>query len=545
MSILRFYLGEKGDSGTNGIDGLSSADVNGFDIEQPLLDSFLDNQLSKNAMIASDRLDPVSFVDRYGRNTWTKKAESTNYVTHSQDFSGWTDFFGRWSIIGTTQDPSGGNNATEINLDVDTDNLVGIGEVLESTVTSPKIIGCISFYIKVISGEVSSMDFGDGSTTHTVETPTGEYTRVIFPFNRSAGVFIFSINPRGKTGARIAIYGVQIEDNPTAKDLITTHGAISTSTFTDNLIRQSDKGILIEDAKANLVHHGNDLSKWTIENGTIAQSPIEDAFNHKYQYTSVVFGSLPNISITASTDALSQGTAYTVSFWAYITGGSMQPITISLGGGADVIFDTASVTGFTRLSAVCIAGGLDELLIKLESQALNANLLISSVQVEVGAISSYKQTSTTGTTNNADNFNMQHTYNFPAPNLKWSIVFGKNELLNNSDIKTIFSNGETTTNEFSLTYQDRNLILNMGGNTVSADLYDYEKVALVFDGSNVKFYGEKTLIATEAIASSTFISSTIYIGHNGTDSALNAYLTNFMAYNVELTLNEIIYMMGA
>jgi hypothetical protein len=193
---------------------------------------------------------------------------------------------------------------------------------------------------------------------------------------------------------------------------------------------------------------------------------------------------------------------------------------------------------------VCVSGALDNLTINLESQALNAGLLISSVQVESGGLTSYKQTGAIGFSNNKDDFSMDYKYNFPKPSLPWSVVFGIDGNIDNDETKTIFSNGLTGVNELSLTYKNRDLTINMGGNEVSADLFDYKKVALTYDGAQIKLYGEKNLILTSTLTSISITSSKVYIGYNGTDSAINAYLSNFMAYNSQLTENEIIYLMG-
>ena len=94
-------------------------------------------------------------------------------------------------------------------------------------------------------------------------------------------------------------------------------------------------------------------------------------------------------------------------------------------------------------------------------------------------------------------------------------------------------------------YNERNLTINNGGNTSTQDTFDYEKVAIVYDGVNVKFYGEKTLLKTEALSSTSFIASTIFLGSNGTDKFINAYLASCMFYSVDLSDNDITYLMGA
>ena len=544
MTTIVFYLGDKGDDGKDGVNGLGSADVNGYDIEQPILDSFVDNKLSKNAYIEHTKNDSSSYTDRYGRNTWNVKPESTNYVPYSVDFSQWTDLSNRWEIIGSTPDPFGGNDATEINLTADTDNLPGVGEVMEINTTTPAINGCISFYIKLISGDISGLQIGVGSQSLDVEDITSEYKRIIFPRYFAASTFIFSINPRGKSGARFAIYAAQIEDNPTAQNIIKTEGIQNTDPFDGGNLRQSEKGILIEESKKNYIHYSNDISKWTLENCTVEQYPGADAFGHYYQFIKPVFGSLPNISITSNCDSLTQGVTYTVSFWAFVASGSLQPIIVSLGGGPDVVFDNPSVAGFTRLSAECVAGGLDQLEIKLESQALTASVLISSVQVETAEITSYKQTGAVGVTVQQDDFLMQYTYNFPSPATPWSLIFGKGDMIDSDSEKFILSNGETGANQFSVSYKNRLLTVTMGLNSVSEELFDYERVAIVFTGSQIKFFGEQTFISTKAIAPLSFISNQVYIGYNGSSNFVNAYLKDLMSYNTELTTNEVVYLLG-
>ena len=135
MPLLRFYLGDKGDDGADGIDGFTPADAGGSLLSQPLLDSFIDNKISKSANISSTILSHSSYVDRYGRNEWSNKEEYTNYVPFSNDFSQWDDISGRWSVIGATIDPLGGSDAVEINLDVDTDVLSTPTYIVEDIVT--------------------------------------------------------------------------------------------------------------------------------------------------------------------------------------------------------------------------------------------------------------------------------------------------------------------------------------------------------------------------------------------------------------------------
>ena len=162
MSIFTIYEGNKGLTGTNGLNGLGVLDVDAEPVDNPLLSALFNNSLSESAFVTASRNSSGAYVDRYGVLGWARSPTITNYVQYSNDFTQWTDAFGRWSYIGATTDPFGGNNAAEINLDVDTDALGGSGAVLDGPLGVDIPAGTeitASFYIKVISGEVSSLDF--------------------------------------------------------------------------------------------------------------------------------------------------------------------------------------------------------------------------------------------------------------------------------------------------------------------------------------------------------------------------------------------------
>lgn len=546
MSILTIYKGRKGKEGTNGLVGLGVSDVSSSMIDNPVLDCLQPNALSKNAYLTWERDGLAVYQDRYNINRFSEAESYTNYVDYSEDFTQWNDPFNIWSIIGSTSDPFGGNDATEINLDTDTDNLAGTAPVIQRNENGWPLGGyvVVSFYIKLISGDVSSLDVTFGSSKYKVGQISSSYERKFLKVSASSGGFLLGINPRGKAGARIALTAVQIE-NTVLNPYVRTSGSIRTITYESTKIeRENNKGYLVEDQKQNKCLNTQDFESWSIEGGSILEYAPVDSFGFPSSKISLVFNSLPTISLTTPTETIIEGNEYTVSFYAYVSGGSLNDITVSLGGGLGVVFAQPSVIGFSRVSAVVIAGPDDELNIAATSEALNASLHMQCFQVEEGKLSTYTEGSTVGQTRSLDLISMRYNYNSVAPSLPWTFICEQQGMPDDSRVKTIFSNGESGPNEFSLTLINRIHTLNNGGNIVEFSLFDYRKIAVTYDGVSISFYGEKRILYTAPNASTSFIASDMYIGSNGIGESFNAYLSKVMFYNKALPPNDISYLLG-
>ena len=546
MSIFTIYEGTKGAAGTNGINGLNGDDVDDYIVSSPLTNALLPINLSNNAYLTYDRTGEASYINRYGVNSWAVKSSVTNFVPWSNNINNWVDVFGYYTYVGATADPFGGALASEINLDVDTSlQTNGVIAITVPDLTENDIY-TLSFYIKVLSGTVTALETSLAFTTnpaYTLPIPTSDWQRVSYPIAYTGTPSLW-ISPRGLTGARVAIYGVQLENSLTSTDLILTTGTAKTVTYDGDISKQSAKGWLLEEGKTNYAKNSNDLSFWSVTNGTIGAYAGGDLFGNKNQLINIIFDTLPVITLQTNTDPLVEGAEYSVSFYGYITEGSMQDLTLTLGGGEPVIVANPSVVGFRRIVAKCIAGPDENLLVTVNSPSLSVNLLLSYFQIETSEATSVILTSAATKARDADLVSMDYKYNAPLPSGSWSFVFGKSSLSNDSRVKTIFSNGETSTNEFSLTYQNRLLTINNGGNTSSFDLFDYKKSCLTYDGASIRFYGERSLLKTETLANTSFIASKIYLGYNGTGKHFNANLYNCMFYNSALSANDIFYLMG-
>jgi hypothetical protein len=550
MSIFTIYGGDKGLAGVDGLNGLGVLDVDAEPVDNPLLSALFNNSLSVSALVTASRNSSAAYVDRYGVLGWARSPTITNYVQHSNDFTQWTDAFGRWSYIGATTDPFSGNDAAEINLDVDTDALGGTGFVLNGPFAIDIPAGTeitASFYIKIISGDVSGLDItiDPFATRFICLDPTDEWQRITYPTCITVDATAMNINPRGKTGARVAVYAAQAENGPAAYDIIPTGSTTQTITFEDYQIRQSNEGALLEGASTNLINHSNDLASWTKTNCTVTQLLTADPFGNKSQNLKIVYGSLPNCSIEASTEVLSTGIEYNVSFYAYLTAGSMESFSVEIGGGAVVELAIPPVTGFQRFSVKATSGALDTIKFNLLSPSLTAQLALSSLQIETGDLTSYiPACGASSGSRDIDIFNFDYAYNFPAPNLPFSLSYKIKNLPIGGTKKYVFSNGLSTTNEFSLYYENTNLVMNNGGNLASVEMTSYSQVGLVYDGTDLKFYGERALINTVTLASTSTIGTTVYLGYNGTGNHINAYLSNVLAYNTALSHNNMLYLQG-
>lgn len=545
MSLLKLYTGDIGENGSDGIDGLTPSDVDDTSLSNPICSILKNNKLSDNSLVTYDRQGIASYKDRYNKNVWAEKETNTNYCHYSYDFSQWTDIFGRWSYIGTTADPFGNIRASEINLDVDTDALTLPGIVTEITINDATVDDMYMFscYVKVISGEVSGLDFILGARQYTLQAPTSEWTRVSCPIP-AAGIQVLAINPRGKTGARIGISGVQLQDGNLLTDYIETNGSIESVSGPEDKSKQSGDGYFIEGSKANLIHNSNDLSAWTKVNSVVSSHSSVDPFDNLYQKIKVSFQTIATITIEATTEAITESNTYYVSFYARVFAGSLNSARVSLGNGSYTTLDQLPTSGFSRIQLPMVAGPDNTLTVELTSANQTGQVLLSCFQIEEDETTSFILTGPTTQSRTGDFINFLSYYNAPKPSQPWSIAYRVKNLANTSTIKTLFSNGETGANEFSLKYQNRLLTLNNGGDTSSIDAYDYSTIAITYNGTTALFYGGGALISTDTVSNTTTLSTTTYVGYNGTDEHLNAYLSNFKFYNKVLSANDIIYLLG-
>jgi len=544
MSILTIHNGrDRGAAGADGSNGLGVADIDSNKVNNYISGLLFNNNPNLKTTITATRDSSAFFTDRYNVPSVASGTSVVNYVPYSNDFSLWSDTFSAWSIIGATADPVGGTSATEINLDVDTAAIGGSAGIIEQAITGVLIDSVVnmSVWIKVLSGSLSSFDFTIAPTSgrYGALTPSSGWVRVQAPAGAIAALTGFSLNPRGDAGTRIAIYEAQLIDGAGMSEIVHTEGIVPQSTTTNYQPCDSDRGYLLEGSKTNLCTNSNDLSKWTKTNCSIGTFDGVDGVGFYSQYALIEYGSLPDVYVETDTDATVNGAEYNVSFYAYLTAGSMQTFSVSIGGGANYSLEIPSITGWARYNINCISGSNENIKFHIYSPSLTAKLAISGVQIETGYLSSYIYTATQAESRVEDNIQIPYEYNFPSPLLPWSLSFRFYGIDSNDSIKYIFSNQESGANEFSVYFQDDDLYVKMGVNSISFNMISANQIGIVFDGANIKLYNKKTLVSTQALAAGGIVSSAVRVGENA-----SCYLSNIVAYNLELSDNNMIYLQG-
>ena len=130
MRTLTFFLGQKGQKGPSGLDGVSADDVRESLLDNPLFAGFLPNKIS-DQNVSWSRDASATLTNRYGTLSLLGGDTISNILSYSEDFSQWTDPNNFWSIISSSEsDPLGGNDARRITLDSSTfpsgTNVMGI-----------------------------------------------------------------------------------------------------------------------------------------------------------------------------------------------------------------------------------------------------------------------------------------------------------------------------------------------------------------------------------------------------------------------------------
>lgn len=555
MSIVTTYEGRRGARGADGSNGIGVSDVRGSMIDNPVLSALHPNNGALIDTLTSTRTTMGAYQDRYGAWQLANPNTATNLVLHSTDFSNavWIDPNAAWSYVGTTTDPFGGSDAHEINLDVDTHNDVAYDEVITQILAAiSSDTYTISVWMRIISGTVDEVDFSikDGASWNkfNVQARIGSTWARITGTNSDNGAATprLSINPRGDINARIALYACQLETGEMATTYIDNTATVTTVNYTDQA-RQSEKGYLIEESKDNLVLNpdsGNpDDLVWTLANGTITRYDGENAFGQAGKWIRMEFSTVQTMTLTIPTQTLVEGTIYKVSFYMLDTSETITGVTVSVKGGTAVPINAVPTSEIDRVSVTCVAGSSGGLTVSITSSAPASAVapIISAARVETGDVTSYYNG-----TRAADIFSVPS--NIGNPSDPWTINFQHSEIVNNANVKYIFHNGLTGTNEFAAYFQNNDLVAQIGSETYTfTNALTSTDISLTFDGVNIKCYVDGVILATSGAFTPaiTTEAATIYLGADSSQAnAINAYLSNIRFWDFEMTANEIKYISG-
>lgn len=543
MTTLTLYQGRRGADGADGIDGLTPSEVNDTLLSNPMFDALRKNKLSTNAPLSFNRSDIASYTDRYGMLRTTAGDSSTNFVTYSNDYTQWSDILSQWTIIGPATDPFGGSDATEIELDQDTRNPSGTIPVMGLNFSGLEAdeIYIASFYIRVISGAIENVEYSEDSDYFDAGSISSEWQLIKVRVSNNSSSTRFGISPRGASGSRFAVYGAQFQ-----RDFITeripTNGQSETIELESDNKRQTIDGYLIEEGKKNFCHNSLDFTDWSITTGSFESSPIKDPFGFDGQLSKIVYGSLSTIEASTTTDPLTEGQTYSVSFYAYVSGGSITSLRLSIGNGPEVEITQPSVTSYQRITVNAVAGDSDGLRLIVVSDPLNAQLNCVCWNLEEGQPTNYIPTAQTSKTRDSDLVFCEYYYNIPNTNNPWSFIFS-HSVTDTQTKRFIFSNTETDSNEFSLFFENGMLNLKLGASQVSAPVVG-NQIAVTFNGSQAKFYNGTTLVYTESLSPSLYTAGNVYFGSDGATNFIDASLSDCMFFDEELLQNDITYLLG-
>ena len=550
-NIVTVYRDSRqGDTGTNGTNGIDTSAVRGSVLDNPTLHALNNNNMATVSDLTVTRSSEALNTNLIGGLDWTPGDNITNDSLYSSTYQGqWFDFLALWTGVTGEADPLGGSAAEEITLDAETNGTTTDVMSNPTSLTDTGEYHTLSFYIRVKSGTVANLDViltWGGFQQKTIQsdlTLTSSFQRVTFRFTYPQAAS-FSLNPRGDNGAKLVLYGVQLQKGSVATDLINTTTVPVTAAYTGDIFRENENGYLIEDSKTNIAEDSEDLSLWTLDSGSITTAT--DPFGYINRDIKLVWSTINTILMSHGI-TYTVGESYVVSLYANLSAGSLSAATVSIGGGSAVALGAFSTSGFTRLSATVVAGLSGDLVISLTSPNNTAAPIITNIQVETGTISSYIRNGTGSNSRATDIVTATYANSAPLPSGNWSFQFGHSGITNDANQKTIFDNGFSGTDEFRCYFENDNLKVKNGFSTVTfSGALTSADIVITYDGSNLAGYKDGVIISTTAISvPSTIASSSIYFGTDSASAnAINARLSNIKFYNRTLTAAEVKYISG-
>jgi hypothetical protein len=549
MRTLTFFLGQKGQKGPSGLDGVGSENIRSSLLDNPLFSGFLPNKTS-DQNVSWSREDSATFVNRYGDLELLGGNEISNLLSYSEDFSQWTDPNNFWSIISSGEsDPLGGNNARRITLNSSTfpsgTNVMGIP--YSTTGTG---LHTFSFWIRVESGIVEDVgvQFFTNNAVYTLNDPvTSNWQRISLTINVASTITnVFYINVYANAGVVFDIFGAQLSNDSQVIDYVKTTGSSIDIPNPERRWRENQFGYLIENEKTNFSVFSENLlaATWTITGGNITGFSGKDPKGGINTPTQVNF---TNSNCILSNDGtFSSGETYTVSFWLYNNVGTVDSVLVSLAGGSPVPVNDIPKQGYQRIFVKCVAGGSGGVSFNMTTGSTLSKLQIFGVQAELGELSSYINTVDDIRVRSQDIVSLDYKDNFPLPSGDWTIIFDSVLEGEQSLTRYVFHNGLTGSSEFSLRFENEQAIF-VNGFSISTFSLTTGKFEFVKSANQLFLYSNAELIDQQTVNQpSTAIGQTINIGCDlNQENQLEAFLSKLYVYDNPLTVDELRYFRGS
>lgn len=539
MTVIVKHTGKKGDAGRDGWQGVGVSDVRASLIESPILNLFRANALSD--AITWTRNDEGSYTDRYGINRFVAGDSITYVVRSSNDFTDaveWEDLDNNWSVTQDRNqtDPFGTTLASEITLTNTTSSTWGMLGKMSGVATGN--LYRLSFYLKVISGTITSMSvqFGNlGADTYTINgTPDNTWQRFSVVVATAATGSSFRLFLR-TTGAVINLTQVNVTEGFMLHAPVTTTPA---DTFpvvvptVEPVDRQNQNGYLIEGQKTNLCKYSQNMNQWnTTGVPTISEYSEADPYGELNTPTLVSFAGSQTITLSQDV-ALTQGQSYSVSFFARAVSGEVESLTISLGGGVTTTVDVT--TDWTRQVYEVVAGAQDFITFTATAGGSGVSFVLTGVQVETGQASSYIPTGEAAQTRNADLVSFAGA-NLPALNSDWTLQVAWRDVVRVGDAQLINCTGlDVELNASGLT---------VNGVTLPSAIEASGEAILVYASGTLTAYYNATQDATGAIATASSAPATVYVGATDATGSvpLNGFVKCLRMWPFAMTESEVKY----
>ena len=215
---------------------------------------------------------------------------------------------------------------------------------------TPNTTYTISFYAKTVNGGTTSIniDINDAAPFSGQQaTITGEWTRIVKTGgSRPNNLRFFDMNMVTAT-ADFYVWGAQIEIGTVATDYIPTGSTISGAPrFDHDPVTGESLGLLIEEAKTNILLKSEKMNEWIVGNGSSVTANQAVAPDGTYTADRVQHGSGGSSWIRQ--DVLTPGTTYTASVYAKaVTPGTNDQFTFDLGGLSSIFVATGEWKRFT------------------------------------------------------------------------------------------------------------------------------------------------------------------------------------------------------
>lgn len=508
---LTVFEGRRGVKGTDGSDGLGSENIRAGIINNPLSSILRDKNEAQtlNGALSISRSSEAAFSDRYGLVSSPAFLTNTNLFTYSFDFTQWTHT--NLTLESSSElDPFGGNTATRFSCP----NTSAKGIQLTTTIEKEKYY-TISFWIKSTVGSVDSVGvFGNfGFSRDIQESVTADYKRIESYF-AGADVTELGIQIFADVGTEFVITGAMVQEGTNATEYIKTNGSQETVKSVGSLLRNNEKGFLIEGQGQNLLTYTeNFISGWSISGGTISEYSGVDPFGNTNKNTNIKSLGSENTDLTnAAAISYQSGQEYTVSFYGVILSGSVSSVLVSIGGGDFQPFSTLPTTGFERKSIQVVAGDQNnDLVFRIVSSISNADVVITGVQAEVGGrLTSYIRSSGSPSLRSADIISTETNNNIPSPSQDFGFLCNINTYDVKDDLFFIFDNNKIGVDNFSCWIDSENVYIRNAIEIISFEWASGEKLAITNDSGVFTVYNNGMPVSSSSFAGSLVSESESY-----------------------------------